>query len=135
CTAPSLGATVTSTSGTNTITWTESDGGTGGGGIASRRLTQQSGPVVTKGTCSGVTWTTRWTASYSSPFTTSGYASNTCYRYTLKLASAAGNTATATSGSLLVTMPPPPNPQATFTPPHPADPLLSADATNTTTRP
>ena len=127
------GATVTSTSGTNTITWSESDGGTGGGGITSRRLTQQSGPVVTPGTCFGVTWTTRWTASYTSPFTTSGYASGTCYRYTLSLTNGAGVTATATSGNLLVSLPPPPSPSATFTSPALGDTVISTSSTNTFT--
>src|SRR5207244_2060843 len=101
-TSPAVGDTIASTSGTNTITWTETDGGSGGNGITSRTLTQQSGPVVTPGTCSGVTWTTRWTASYASPFTTSGYLTNTCYRYTLSITNGAGNTATASSGNLLV---------------------------------
>jgi subtilisin len=132
-TSPALGDTLASTNWSNTITWTESDGGSGGNGIASRSLTQQAGPVVTPGTCSGVTWTTRWTASYASPFTTGGYQTNTCYRYTLSLINGGGNTATASSGNLVVTLPPPPDPSATFTAPALGDTVISASATNTIT--
>jgi hypothetical protein len=101
-TSPAQGQTVTSTSGTNTVTWTESDGG--GQGIVSRTLTQQRGQVVAPGTCTGVAWATTWSNStFTSPFTTAGYASGWCYRYTVTVRNGAGGTASASSGELLIT--------------------------------
>jgi subtilisin len=128
-TSPALGNTIVSSNGTQTVTWTESDGG--GNGIASRTLTQQRGAVVTPGTCSGVTWTTRWSASYTSPFTTSGYLAGYCYRYTLSLTNGAGGTATATSGNLLIQ--PPPAPSANFTSPALGNTIVSSNGTQTVT--
>jgi subtilisin len=129
-TSPAQGATVTSATGTNTFTWTEDAAGSG---IRSRTLTQQLGNVVTPGTCAGVSWTTNWTASYTSPFSTGGYQSGKCYRYTLTLVNGAGGTATATSGNLLVDIPPPPSPSAAFTSPALGATIITTNTTNTVT--
>ena len=131
-TSPVDGATMVTSNTTNTVTWTESDGG--GNGIASRMLTQQRGAVVTPGTCAGVTWQTRWTESHTSPFTTAGYGAGYCYRYTVSVTNGAGGTATAPSGNLLITAPaPPPAPSATFTSPALGETITALNGTNTVT--
>jgi hypothetical protein len=131
-TSPAAGATVTSTTDSATVTWTESSGDSGA--VTGRTLTQQRGAVITPGTCNGVTWTTRWTSSaYRSPFMTSGYASGYCYRYMVTLTNGSGGSASATSGNLLVDIPPPPNPAATFTSPAAGATVTSTSDTATIT--
>jgi serine protease len=133
-TSPALGTTVTSSSSTNTVTWTEDDGGSGAQG---RWVTLESGPVVTAGTCAGVTWTSAWTESHTSPFTTGGYALDSCYRFTLTITNVAGGSATVSSGDLLIEAgpppPPAPNPSATFTSPALGTTVTSSSSTNTVT--
>ncbi len=131
-TSPAEGQTIATSNTTNTVTWTESD--SGGGGITSRTLTQERGQVVTPGTCAGVTWVTRWSASYTSPFTTGGYLVGYCYRYTVSVTNSAGGTASASSGNLLIeSPPPPPPPSASFTSPILGETITTSSTTNTVT--
>ena len=88
---------------------------------------------VTPGTCAGVHLGDPLDAEPHAPFTTGGYQTDTCYRYTLNLINGAGGTTSATSGNLLVHIGPPPSPSATFTSPALGDTVASTSGTNTIT--
>ena len=98
-TTPAVGSTITQTSPTYTVGWTED--GTGSA-ISTRSLQRWSGPIVTAGTCAGVSW-----AKDGLPVTTVSSVTATglvagCYQWQETLTDAAGNDSTTSSGSVLV---------------------------------
>jgi hypothetical protein len=98
-TSPALGSTIITSNTTNTISWAENSTGSA---ITSRTLTEYYGPVVTPGTCNGVTWTQAFALPLTSPVTATGMNPGDCYYWTIKVTNGNGLTSTATSGKILI---------------------------------
>jgi hypothetical protein len=98
-TSPANGSTIITSNTTNTISWGENSTGSS---ITSRTLTEYYGPVVTPGTCNGVTWTQAFALSLTSPVTATGMNPGDCYYWTVRLTNGNGLTSTATSGKMLI---------------------------------
>jgi hypothetical protein len=110
-TTPNETTTTTISTSAYTVAWTETETGSG---VASRSIQRQRGPVVTQGTCAGVTATNDGSPSTSvSPLAVSGLIGGNCYRWVQTLTDAAGNTVIVTSGWVLVSL----GPTADFTTP------------------
>ena len=100
--APAEGSLETKTATSYSVDWTEADGGSG---IASSTVQRQRGSVVSghEGTCTGVDWSNDGDlATATAHVSVDGLESGDCYRWVLTLTDNLGNSATHTSGSLLV---------------------------------
>jgi hypothetical protein len=100
---PNEGTLTPQTTTSLTISWTSSDAGSG---IATTTVTQETGAVVTPGTCNGVSWSANGTVPGTSPQIVSGLLNNNCYRWTLTVVDQVGNSASVVSGSVLENLPP-----------------------------
>jgi VCBS repeat-containing protein len=108
-TTPAAGTTVQAST-TVSVTWTETETGSG---VSARSLQRQVGTVVTNGTCTGVSWADDGSADIgASPRSNSGLLSNRCYRWIQTLIDNVGNLSTTTSGEILVNAPPTANDDA-----------------------
>ena len=97
---PSTGNTTQSSTSIN-VTWTESD--TGSGVNAATRSAQRQKATPVSNTCPASGWGNDGSAtSAASPRLDSGLLNNTCYRWQVTLADNAGNSATTTSGAVLI---------------------------------
>jgi hypothetical protein len=99
---PADGALVLQTGTTFNVAWSQSDGGVG---IASQSVQRQVAAVVSghEGTCTGVNWTNDGKpTTTASPLTPTDLVSGNCYQWLLTLTDGLGNSATYTSGLLLI---------------------------------
>ena len=110
-TTPNEGTTTTIPTGNYSVAWTETETGSG---ITVRSTQRQRGPIVTPGTCTGVTPANDGAASPStSPISVTGLLGGYCYRWILTVTDAATNQGVGTSGWVIVAS----GPQADFTTP------------------
>jgi hypothetical protein len=111
-TAPNEGTTTTISTTSFTVTWTETETGSG---LLTRSTQRQRGAVVTAGTCAGVTATNDGPpTTTASPLNLTGLLNGSCYRWIETLTDAAGNVSSTTSGWVLVSG----GPSADFTAPN-----------------
>ncbi len=112
-TTPGEGALVMQSGTSYTVAWTETASPTV---VASRSLQRQKGPVVTAGTCTGVTWGNDGSPTTSaSPLSVTGLVNGYCYRWQLTVTDNIGNynNTPYTSGSVLIDTSPPSLPDVT----------------------
>lgn len=100
-TSPDEGTTTIQKVTTYSVAWTEAAGT--GFTITARSLQRQKGPIVTSGTCAGVTWANDGAAVTTvSPVAITGLLDGSCYRWIQTLTNSAPKTGASTSGSVLV---------------------------------
>lgn len=110
-TTPNESTTTTIPTGSFTVAWTETDTGSG---VASRSTQRQRGSIVTPGTCTGVVPASDGTPTTgASPLNVTGLLGGFCYRWLTTVTDVATNSATATSGWVIVAS----GPSADFTAP------------------
>jgi hypothetical protein len=98
-TSPPPNAATAITGTTATVSWTETPAA--GTHVVSRSLVTEQAPQPGAGTCAGAIWGTRTTVSSASPYSSTGLARLTCYRYRLVLTDSAGHKSTTVSGVLV----------------------------------
>jgi hypothetical protein len=114
-TSPTPGTTTEQSSTTYGVAWTEADAGSG---VAGRSIVRQRAAVAIPGSCTGLTWTTDGVPSSSaSPLALSDLVGGYCYQWVLTLTDNVGNSASYTSGSVLVNTTPPSAPTISTTTP------------------